>query len=566
MKFVLFMLVVAVVTRESYGRDNVALNKPVTGIRLEQGTLNTLPYLVDGTPNTCADSGPAVVTRPAFQIDLGGDHLVQGVKLVFPNDCKETLSGYGCGYHETFISVSDEQNGKGEVCARINDDVFEPNGEFTLKCKAGPVIGRYITLVKEIVSSLPRAIYLCELKVYGQGRDNVALNKPVTGIRLEQGTLNTLPYLVDGTPNTCADSGPGVVTRPAFQIDLGGDHLVQGVKLVFPNDCTETLSGYGCGYHETVISVSDEQNGKGEVCARIKDDVFEPNGEFTLKCKAGPVIGRYITLVKEIVSSLPRAIYLCELKVYGQGRDNVALNKPVTGIRLEQGTLNTLPYLVDGTPNTCADSGPGVVTRPAFQIDLGGDHLVQGVKLVFPNDCTETLSGYGCGYHETVISVSDEQNGKGEVCARIKDDVFEPNGEFTLKCKAGPVIGRYITLVKEIVSSLPRAIYLCELKVYGQGRDNVALNKPVTGIRLEQGTLNTLPYLVDGTPNTCADSGPGVVTRPAFQIDLGGDHLVQGVKLVFPNDCTETLSGYGCGYHETVISVSDEQNGKGEVW
>ncbi|XP_070576301.1 uncharacterized protein [Ptychodera flava] len=380
MKFVLFMLVVAVGTRESHGRKNVAVGKPVSGIRLQQDTQDTLPYLVDRIPNTCADSGP-LVTRPAFQIDLGGDHLVQGVKLVFPNDCTQTLSKTGCVYGNTVIRVSGEQNSKGEVCVRIQNDVFQSKGELPLDCEAGAVIGRYITLIKEDYTYSHRAIYLCELEIYGQGRKNVALNKKVTGVRLQQDTLHTLPYLVDDIPNTCADSGPAM-TRPAFQIDLGHDHLVQGVKLGFPNDCSQTVAHFGCGYHDTVISVSVEQNSNGEVCVRIKDDVYEPKGELTLECKAGAVIGRYVTLTKEIESSLPRAIHLCELKVYGQGRQNIALDKAVTGIGLEQGTLHTLPYLVDGIPNTCADSG-SKVTRPSFQIDLGRDHLVKGIKLVF---------------------------------------------------------------------------------------------------------------------------------------------------------------------------------------
>ncbi|XP_070573660.1 uncharacterized protein [Ptychodera flava] len=173
-------------------------------------------------------------------------------------------------------------------------------------------MGRYITLTKV---GGTRAIYLCELEVYGQGPNNVALTKPVTGISLEQGTLHTLPYLIDGIPDTCADSGPAV-NRPSFQIDLGQDHLVQAVKLVFPNDCTQTLSKGGCFYGNTVISVSDEQNSDGELCVRIQDNVFQPKGELILDCEAGAVMGRYITLTKV---GATRAIYLCELEVYGQG-------------------------------------------------------------------------------------------------------------------------------------------------------------------------------------------------------------------------------------------------------
>ncbi|XP_070576323.1 uncharacterized protein [Ptychodera flava] len=192
-------------------------------------------------------------------------------------------------------------------------DVFEPNGEKSLECIDGAV-GRYLTLTKE-GSRYPRAIYLCELEVYGQEPDdNLALGKPVTGVNLEQGTLDTLPNLVDGKANICADSGP-MVKQPSFQIDLGCVRLIKSVKLVFPSGCTEALSKVGCGFKNTVIKVSKAKDG-GVVCGRLSAEVFEPNGEKSLECIDGAV-GRYLTLTKE-GSRYPRAIYLCELEVYGR--------------------------------------------------------------------------------------------------------------------------------------------------------------------------------------------------------------------------------------------------------
>ncbi|XP_070576171.1 uncharacterized protein [Ptychodera flava] len=566
------MAIVSFTVKASDG--NLALGKPVTGLTLEQGTLDTLPNLVDGKAGTCADSGP-LVKQPSFQIDLGRPRRIKSVKLVFPSDCKQTLSKTGCGYDATVIKISNDKDGGGNDCAKWEANVFQPNGEISVECKDGVIKGRYVTLTKE-QTQYQRAIYLCELQVYGRESGtsapdgNFALGKPVTGLTLLQGTLDTLPNLVDGKAGTCADSGP-LVKQPSFQIDLGRPRRIKSVKLVFPSDCKQTLSKTGCGYDATVIKISNDKDGGGNVCARWDANVFQPNGEISVECKDGVIKGRYVTLTKE-QTQYQRAIYLCELQVYGRESGtspdgNFALGKPVTGLTLLQGTLDTLPNLVDGKAGTCADSGP-LVNQPSFQIDLGRPRRIKSVKLVFPSDCKQTLSKTGCGYDATVIKISNDKDGGGNVCARWDANVFQPNGEISVECKDGVIKGRYVTLTKE-QTQYQRAIYLCELQVYGRESGtspdgNFALGKPVTGLTLLQGTLDTLPNLVDGKAGTCADSGP-LVNQPSFQIDLGRPRRIKSVKLVFPSDCKQTLSKTGCGYDATVIKISNDKDGGGNI-
>ena len=67
----------------------------MSGLRLLGGGEDTFPFLVDGDPSTCADSGPRG-HEPSFKIDLGAKYLVERVGLVFPTGCGSTISKTGC--------------------------------------------------------------------------------------------------------------------------------------------------------------------------------------------------------------------------------------------------------------------------------------------------------------------------------------------------------------------------------------------------------------------------------------------------------------------------------------
>ncbi|XP_070580720.1 uncharacterized protein [Ptychodera flava] len=308
---------------------------------------------------------------------------------------------------------------------------------------------------------------------------NVALYKPVTGIGLVGDGVNTYPFLVDGDSGTCADSGT-LVFDPALQIDLGEEYFVEGVKLVFAPTCAVSISGHGCYYKHTTVHVgNDRHHPDHDECVHLQNIPGESRGEIVLHYSPGPVRGRYVTLKKE--EDMVRAIYLCELQVFGEpvqkgqssgflqvneNGDNVAFNKLVSGINLVGDGKDTYQLLVDGNTQTCADSG-SLVVGPAFTVDLGGEYLIEAVKLTYASTCETSMTGYGCYFHTTVIEVSGgDISPEVKDCSHLEEDEgVEAKGEAYLGCTPGPMVGRYVTIRKETTSG--RAIYLCELKVIG---------------------------------------------------------------------------------------------------
>ncbi|XP_070574153.1 uncharacterized protein [Ptychodera flava] len=164
MKVLIFIVIAAFHLAESSG-PNVALNKKVSGINLSSGTEHTYRYLDDGDSNTCADSG-VKVESPGFMIDLGEPFLVSSVNLIFPDNCDNTVSQRGCGYKDIEIHVGDSPNHfANQECASF--DIRDPPKTMALDCHNIPTVGRYVSVVK-LTPNYIRAIYLCELEVYGE--------------------------------------------------------------------------------------------------------------------------------------------------------------------------------------------------------------------------------------------------------------------------------------------------------------------------------------------------------------------------------------------------------------
>ncbi|XP_070546218.1 uncharacterized protein [Ptychodera flava] len=459
MKVLIFTVIAAFHFAETSG-NNVALNRDVTGINLQSGTEDTYPYLVDGDSSTGFDSGRKV-QNPGVIIDFGESVSVSSLTLTFAENCDNTVSHTGCGYKTTEIHIGNSMtHSENQECASF--DKKHPPETLTFACLNGPIVGRYITLVKKTTGNT-RAIYLCEFEVYrgNEEGNNVALNKDVTGINLQSGTEDTYPYLVDGDLSTCFDSGRKVA-NPGLIIDLGESVSVSSLTLTFADNCDHTFSKRGCGYKTTEINVGDSMtHSENQECAYINNK--DPPETMTLACKNGPTVGRYVTLVKKSTGNT-RAIYLCEFEVV-QGcveGNNVALNKDVTGINLQSGTEDTYPYLVDGDLSTCFDSGRKV-TNPGLIIDLGESVSVSSLTLTFADNCDHTFSKRGCGYKTTEINVGDSMtHSENQECGYINNR--DPPETMTFNCKNGPTVGRYVTLVKKSTGNT-RAIYLCEFEV-----------------------------------------------------------------------------------------------------
>ncbi|XP_070532091.1 uncharacterized protein [Ptychodera flava] len=463
MKALILILSVALCNASSTG--NVALNRPVSGIRLLPGGEDTFPFLVDGDTTTCADTGPTA-PNPALKIDLGQDFIVSGVRLVFPNDCSRTISKLGCSYRNSGIRVGDGISMENDTeCVTFTTNVFRKARDISRDCSSDSTVGRFVTIAKWGTGK--RATYLCELEVYGEPY-SVTFNRSVIGIGLETGGEDTYPYLVDEDPKTCADSGPAV-EDPAFQIDLGGNYLVKSVKLVFSSGCSDTISQVGCSYTDARILVgTDNSTESATECVSFPTNIFESGGTVTSECSSDSVLGRYVTLIK---TGDLRAIYLCEFQVSAEAvmEDNIAFNRSVIGIGLETGDEETYPYLVDGDPNTCTDSGR-VVKEPAFKIDLGRNYLVTSVKLVFASKsrCSRTISWAGCVYRTTRILVGTGDSTESDTeCVNYQRNVYWSGGEIISQCSSDSAIGRYVTIMK---TGETRAIYLCELQVFGKPR------------------------------------------------------------------------------------------------
>ncbi|XP_070531682.1 uncharacterized protein [Ptychodera flava] len=314
MKVLIFILVAAFHFAES-SESNVALNKDVSGIRLKSGTEDTYPNLVDGDSSTCMDSGKKV-KNPGLIIDLGESVSVLTLKLSFADNCDHTVSKTGCGYKNVEIHVGDSTtHSENQECASINNK--DPPDTLTKICENGPTVGRYVTLVKRSTGNT-RAIYLCEFEVYpGSEGENVAINADVSGIRLESGTEDTYPYLVDGDLDTCMDSGKDI-KNPGFVVDLGKSYPVQHIKIQFADGCTDTVSKKGCGYKDTTVNVGDSTtHSENTECFSL--NLKQPTGSLDKACTSGAIEGRYVTLVKKSSGKSKRAIHMCEFSVYVEG-------------------------------------------------------------------------------------------------------------------------------------------------------------------------------------------------------------------------------------------------------
>ncbi|XP_070546011.1 uncharacterized protein [Ptychodera flava] len=261
---------------------------------------------------------------------------------------------------------------------------------------------------------------------------------------------------------------------------------------------------------------------------------------------------------------------------------NWALNKEVRGIHVTGDTQDTYKFLVDGDTETCADTGP-LMVGPALEIDLGGEYLIEAVKLTYAPICATSMTGYGCYFHTTVIEIKGgDKSAEVKDCGHLEDDRgIEAQGEAYLECTPGPILGRYVTIRKETTSR--RSIYLCEMQVLGKSMkpeittqqaeegplkllsllstdDNVALNKLVSGINLLGDGIDTYQLLVDGNTKTCADSGTFVV-GPAFTVDLGGEYLIEAVKLTYAPTCDTSLTGM-----DRVLTAAQLPSNAGPPW
>ncbi|XP_070553960.1 uncharacterized protein [Ptychodera flava] len=312
----LLLIFASVILTGVSSSDNIALNRPVKGIGLGKQGRDTYPFLVDEDESTCADSGPTV-EDPAFQVDLGRNYLVNKVKLIFPPGCrKNSISGTGCNYQNADILVG---NGESDtICVHFATNVYDEGGKITSKCTSDAAVGRYVTIIKH---GTDRAIYLCDLQVFGELReDNIALNRLVSGVGLPTGGEDTFQFLVDGDPNTCADSGD-FTENPIFKIDLEQKYRVESVRLVFSpkSECSESISTSGCKYKNTKVSVGNgnSYDSYSDCFGYTAKDVFKSGGEYARDCSSDSVTGRFVTITKK---GTTRAILLCELEVFGKLR------------------------------------------------------------------------------------------------------------------------------------------------------------------------------------------------------------------------------------------------------
>ncbi|XP_070537533.1 uncharacterized protein [Ptychodera flava] len=492
MKTLILMYLLAIGLQETFGQI-----KTVTGIGLKEGTLDTLPYLIDGDPDTCMDSGP-LVGKPAVQIDLGETMIVEGIKLVFAKDCKNSLTKTGCAFHKTVVDVRDDANSEGQRCLTVSS--WANRDELTMKCRDGALMGRYVTLTKQKTLFAKRAIYLCEMEVNTASTNSLALGKTVTGIRLEAGALDTLPNLVDGDANTCFDSGP-LVDIPAVQIDLGVPMIIEAFKLVFPANCKNTMSGWGCSYHKTVVNVGNEANGEGQQCAFI--DVGVVKGELISVCEDGPLTGRYVTLIKQKTPA-KRSIHLCEMEVYGvapviepppppppppppvteappppppEGTTipttlacefppnlvNVALGKSASQSSVKAKFEGTADKALDGNKNTDIKVGKSCTHtekefQPWWMVDLGQSKDIYKVIITNRQDC--------CPFRikNAQVRVGDSPNmEENPVCGNMVLGKRVRQETITVACGCEiPMTGRYVSI--QLIDKT-QFLHMCEVEV-----------------------------------------------------------------------------------------------------
>ncbi|XP_078000411.1 uncharacterized protein LOC144453020 [Glandiceps talaboti] len=544
---ILFSAIMLYVQGESSGGDNIALHKPVY-LDAELAGEASLKYLTDGNAKTCADSGPKVV-EPSLIVDLGEPTIVNEVNLIFPKSCKDTVSKRGCGYANTVVKVGnspDPNHPDNEVCFTLNIAKTAGIGARRRQCINGPIIGRFVMIQKK--GDTQRAIHLCEFRVKSEG--DLAYNKEVTGINLING--KNLDFLVDGNAKSCADTGP-LVNDPGFVIDLGKRESVFSISVTIDPQC-DTFGG--CGLLDFTVKVGDSKNPDTNTECYTLNLKASQMRKVAKNCDNGAIVGRYITLQK---NGAKRGIYLCDVVAHSTG--NLAYNKEVTSVG-SVGGESTFSNLVDGNSLTCADSGRKVRGSASFVIDLGKEQDVRRISLKFPVNCDHTISKGGCSFTQTDIKVGnspDPADASNTLCFSINLKIAAAKGSLLKGCEGGVVRGRYVILTKNKVGTVTRAIHLCELRVYNS--ELPSLNRPVIGEGTWKGD-ETTELLVDGNPNTCADSGASR-KNTAFVIDLGETEEVEEVSLSLPSDCSDSLTGTGCWYTQFFVKIGDSRDPDG---
>ncbi|XP_078000090.1 uncharacterized protein LOC144452810 [Glandiceps talaboti] len=552
MKLILIVVLVSYIR----GQDvNIALNKPVYVDAVVDGE-DTLQYLVDGNPKTCADTGPAVVGA-ALVIDLGEPVHINELYLRFPRTCDDTVSGMGCNFKKVVAKIGNSPDPDDEgnhYCFTVGIKDVAKYGSVTRQCEDGQeYVGRYVMVHNK--DRKPGAIHLCEMRNKNDYQSDIAYNRTVTSVNTVDGEhTETYPFLVDGDTNTCADSGP-LADDPAFVIDLGEVKKVGQVNVVIADGCKAMAGKTECGVEDFTVTVGNSPIPGDD----LNTQCFWVN--LTRKelkrvrkpCDNGPIYGRYIILQK---NGPQRSIYLCQ--VSSQVSVNTAYHKPITSVG-STGGEETYPLMLDGNPWTCSDSGNGSASA-SFIIDFGEPHDIGRVNMGFAKKCGKTMYKKDCSIENTKVTVGDSPDPDDEnndVCFHLEEHPMNDPGVLVRQCQDGPLTGRYVIITKLPLPRKLRAIHLCEVRVHPE--EMTSYGRPIIGEGIWPGD-DTANLLTDGDPATCADHGP-LTNNPAFIIDLGETKEVTSVEYTLPADkCVNSISGEGCDYKKTVIKVGDSRD------
>uniref|UniRef100_A0A671PF78 Fucolectin tachylectin-4 pentraxin-1 domain-containing protein n=1 Tax=Sinocyclocheilus anshuiensis TaxID=1608454 RepID=A0A671PF78_9TELE len=241
-------------------------------------------------------------------------------------------------------------------------------------------------------------------------------------------------------------------TNPWWRLDLHHIYRVNRVVITNRNDCcAERINGM-----EIRIGNPLENNSNNNpICAVIP---AIPAGEsYSYSC--GGMEGRYMNL---IIPGDMKILTLCEVKVYGEGKPNLAL----------KGTaVQSTTYYHWGAANAIDGIryAPGVASYCSitlnqlnqwWRLDLLEYYYIYKVTITNRADCcSERMTGV-----EIRIGNSLENNGNSNPRCAVVTSRVPPGGTVSFNCNG--MGGRYVNMY---VPNIQTYLTLCEVEVYGTG-------------------------------------------------------------------------------------------------